>query len=79
MSEDLGIGLVGYAFMGRAHSHAWRTVGSFFDLPLRPRLTAICGRNEEAVVAAADQFGWESHETDWHRLLERDDVGLIDV
>jgi predicted dehydrogenase len=79
MPEDLGIGLVGYAFMGRAHSNAWATVGSFFDLPLRPRMAAICGRNEEAVIAAADQFGWESHETDWKRLIERDDIDVIDV
>jgi predicted dehydrogenase len=79
MPEDLGIGLVGYAFMGRSHSHAWRTVGSFFDLPLKPRLAAICGRNEEAVAAAAEQFRWGSYETDWRRLIERDDVGLVDV
>jgi predicted dehydrogenase len=79
MSEDLGIGLVGYAFMGRAHSNAWRSVGSFFDLPKKPRMAAICGRNEEAVAAAADQFGWESHETDWKRLIERDDIDIIDV
>ena len=79
MSEDLGIGLVGYAFMGRAHSNAWRSVGSFFDLPMKPRMAAICGRNEEAVAAAAEQFGWGSHETDWKRLIERDDIDIIDV
>ena len=79
MPEDLGIGLVGYAFMGRAHSNAWRSVGSFFDLPQKPRMAAICGRNEDAVKAAADQFGWESHETDWKRLIARDDIAVIDV
>ena len=79
MSEDLGIGLVGYAFMGRAHSNAWRSVGSFFDLPMKPRMAAICGRNEEAVAAAAEQFGWGSHETDWKSLIERDDIDIIDV
>src|ERR687888_461270 len=51
----LGIGMVGYAFMGRAHSQAWRTVGHFFDLPRSPRMAAICGRDRAAVAAAADR------------------------
>jgi predicted dehydrogenase len=75
----LGIGMVGYAFMGRAHSQAWRTVGHFFDLPLRPRMSAICGRDATAVAAAADRLGWPATETDWKRLIERDDVDLVDV
>ena len=77
--DVLGIGLVGYAFMGRAHSHAWRSVGRFFDLPLRPRLAAICGRDRSRVAAAADRLGWAAWETDWKRLIERDDVDLVDV
>jgi predicted dehydrogenase len=75
----LGIGMVGYAFMGRAHSQAWRTVGRFFDLPLTPRMSAICGRDAIAVAAAADRLGWAATETDWKRLVERDDVDLVDV
>jgi predicted dehydrogenase len=75
----LGIGMVGYAFMGRAHSQAWRTVGHFFDLPLTPRMSAICGRDATAVAAAADRLGWPATETDWKRLIERDDVDLVDV
>jgi predicted dehydrogenase len=75
----LGIGMVGYAFMGRAHSQAWRTVGRFFDLPYTPRLAAICGRDAERVAAAADRLGWAAWETDWKRLVERDDVDLVDV
>ena len=75
----LGIGMVGYAFMGRAHSQAWRTVGRFFDLPFTPRLAAICGRDRERVAAAAGRLGWAAWETDWKRLVERDDVGLVDV
>jgi predicted dehydrogenase len=75
----LGIGMVGYAFMGRAHSQAWRTVGRFFDLPFTPRLAAICGRDRERVAAAAGRLGWAAWETDWKRLVERDDVDLVDV
>jgi predicted dehydrogenase len=71
--------MVGYAFMGRAHSQAWRTVGHFFDLPLTPRMAAICGRDATAVAAAADRLGWPAAETDWKRLIERDDVDLVDV
>jgi predicted dehydrogenase len=76
---DLGIGLVGYAFMGAAHSQAWRSAPRFFDLPLNPAMTALCGRNAEAVQAAAAKLGWSTVETDWRRLLTRDDVQLIDV
>ncbi|KRC66512.1 dehydrogenase [Aeromicrobium sp. Root236] len=76
---ELGIGMVGYAFMGAAHSQAWRTAPSFFDLPLRPRLTAICGRNEDAAGDVARRFGWESVETDWRALLTRDDIDVIDI
>ena len=75
----LGIGMVGYAFMGRAHSQAWRTVGHVFDLPLTPRMAAICGRDATAVAAAAGRLGWPATETDWKRLIERDDVDLVDV
>jgi predicted dehydrogenase len=76
---ELGIGMVGYAFMGRAHSQAWRSVGRFFDLPFTPRMAAICGRDPAAVAAAADRLGWAATETDWKRLVGRDDVGLVDV
>ncbi len=71
--------MVGYAFMGAAHSHAWRTAPRFFDLPLAPELTAVAGRNEEGVRAAANKYGWASTETDWRRLIERDDIDLIDI
>ena len=71
--------MVGYAFMGRAHSQAWRTVGHAFDVPLTPRLAAICGRDEAATRAAADRLGWAAVETDWRALIARDDVQLIDI
>jgi predicted dehydrogenase len=71
--------MVGYAFMGAAHSHAWRTAPRFFDLPLQPQLTALAGRNAEGVRAAAEKYGWDGVETDWRRLIERDDVDLVDI
>jgi predicted dehydrogenase len=78
-APSLGVGMVGYAFMGRAHSQAWRTVDRVFDLPLRPRLAAICGRDEAATAAAAGRLGWAAAETDWRALIARDDVQLIDI
>jgi predicted dehydrogenase len=77
--DVLGIGMVGYAFMGRAHSQAWRNVASFFELPRLPRMAAICGRDQERVAAAAARLGWPAWETDWKRLVQRDDVDLVDV
>lgn len=78
-AKPLRVGMVGYAFMGAAHSHAWRTAPRFFDLPLDPQLTALCGRNDDGVRAAAGKLGWGSVETDWRRLIERDDIDLIDI
>lgn len=75
----LGVGLIGYAFMGAAHSQAWRTAPHFFDLPLLPDLTVLAGRDATRVADAADKLGWASTETDWRRVLERDDVDLVDV
>ncbi|QNE14450.1 Gfo/Idh/MocA family protein [Pseudarthrobacter sp. NBSH8] len=78
-AQPLRVGMVGYAFMGAAHSHAWRTAPRFFDLPLEPHLTAVAGRNHNGVRAAAAKLGWASTETDWRRLIERDDIDLIDI
>ncbi|MFI8993411.1 Gfo/Idh/MocA family protein [Streptomyces sp. NPDC053542] len=75
----LGIGMVGYAFMGAAHSQGWRTAARVFDLPLRPAMNAVCGRDAGAVRAAADRLGWAAAETDWRALIARDDVDLVDI
>jgi predicted dehydrogenase len=75
----LGVGMVGYAFMGAAHSQAWRTAPHVFELPLRPAMAVLCGRNAAAVRAAADRLGWAATETDWQALIKRDDVQLVDV
>jgi len=79
MSDVLRVGMVGYAFMGAAHAQAWRNAHRFFELPLIPELTAVAGRNPEAVSAAAERLGFASTETDWRRLVERDDIDLIDI
>ncbi|MCZ2861117.1 Gfo/Idh/MocA family protein [Blastococcus sp. VKM Ac-2987] len=79
MTPTLGVGLIGYAFMGAAHSHAWRTAPHFFDLPLRPELTVLAGRDAAKVAEAAGKLGWSGTETDWRRVIERDDVDLVDV
>ncbi|HYZ54527.1 MAG TPA: Gfo/Idh/MocA family oxidoreductase [Streptosporangiaceae bacterium] len=76
---ELGIGMVGYAFMGAAHSQAWRTVARVFDVPLRPRMAALSGRDAGAARAAAERYGWQSAETDWRALIARDDVQLVDI
>ena len=70
----LGVGMVGYAFMGAAHSQAWRTAPHVFALPRRPVLAVLCGRDEEATRAAAGRYGFASVVTDWRDLLDRDDV-----
>ncbi|MFE0320202.1 Gfo/Idh/MocA family protein, partial [Streptomyces albogriseolus] len=75
----LRIGMVGYAFMGAAHSQGWRTVGRVFELPLRPEMAVICGRDADAVRAAAGRHGWAEAETDWRALVERDDIDLVDI
>ncbi|MHA5047191.1 Gfo/Idh/MocA family protein [Streptomyces sp. SD15] len=77
--QPLGVGMVGYAFMGAAHSQGWRTVGRVFDLPRRPVLAAVCGRDAGAVRAMADRHGWAAAETDWRALIARDDVDIVDI
>ncbi|MDR6976289.1 putative dehydrogenase [Streptomyces sp. 3330] len=77
--QPLRVGMVGYAFMGAAHSQGWRTAGRVFDLPRRPVLAVICGRDPSAVRAAADRHGWAAAETDWRALIARDDVDLVDI
>lgn len=77
--STLGIGMIGYSFMGMAHSQGWRNAGSFFDPALTPRLVALGGRNEQAAREVARRFGWQAVETDWRRLVARDDVDLVDI
>jgi predicted dehydrogenase len=76
---ELRVGLVGYAFMGAAHSQAWRTVNRVFDLPADAQMSLICGRDEAKVVDAAARLGWAGHTTDWRDLVTRDDIDAVDV
>lgn len=75
----LGVGMVGYAFMGTAHSQAWRTAPRFFDLPLTPEMRVLAGRDAAAVTAAAHRLGWADTATSWTDLVHRDDVDLVDI
>jgi predicted dehydrogenase len=77
--KKLNIGLVGYGFMGRAHSNAFRKAGNFFDLNFEPVLKAVCGRDQAKVKAFAAKWGYESIETDWRKLVARPDLDLIDI
>jgi predicted dehydrogenase len=76
---NLNIGLVGYGFMGRTHSNAFHQAPRFFDLPYRPVLKAVCARNTDRVRAFANNWGYESVESDWRTLVERKDIDLVDI
>ena len=71
--------MIGYGFMGRAHSNAYRKVNNFFDLEYQPVLKAVCARNADKAKAFADNWGYESVETDWRKLIERKDIDAIDI
>jgi len=79
LMKNLNIGLIGYGFMGRAHSNAFRKVSNFFDLEYRPVLKAVCARDAAKVKGFAEKWGYESHETDWRKLLARKDIDLVDI
>lgn len=79
MAKPFRIGMIGYGFMGKAHSNAYRKVGNFFDLDFDVQLKAICARTAENAQAFADTWGYESVETDWRQLLERDDIDAVDI
>jgi predicted dehydrogenase len=77
--KQLNIGLVGYGFMGRTHSNAFLQAPRYFDLPLKPVLKALCARNADRAKAFASNWGYESVETDWRKLVDRKDIDLIDI
>ena len=76
--RPLGIALIGYAFMGRAHSQAWRTVGAAFEVPPLERRVLV-GRDEAAVAEAARRLDWQEHATDWREVIAREDVDIVDI
>jgi predicted dehydrogenase len=75
--EDLCVAMIGHAFMGRAHSHAWRTAPRVFDLPLRPVMSVLCGRS--ATEGTARELGWDATASDWRDVVARDDIDLVDI
>ncbi len=77
--KNLNIGLVGYGFMGRTHSNAFRSVSNFFELPYRPVLKMVCARNAGRAAAFAAQWGFETSGTDWRKLVESPEIDLIDI
>ncbi len=76
---EVNVALIGYKFMGKAHSNAFRQVRRFFPGKLVPRLKVICGRDRAGLKAAAQQFGWEEIETDWEKVVRRKDIDVVDV
>ena len=77
--RSLNIGLVGYKFMGKAHSNAFSRLEMFFDCSAHVVKKAICGRDGEWVAKAAAQFGWEGFETSWEKLVSRSDIDVVDI
>jgi predicted dehydrogenase len=77
--KQLNVAIIGYGFMGRAHSNAYRQVGRFFDLPFEPVLKVASARSPDALAAFAARWGWQETDTDWRRVVERPDVDLVDI
>ncbi|MCX6378758.1 MAG: Gfo/Idh/MocA family oxidoreductase [Armatimonadetes bacterium] len=77
--RKLNVALIGYQFMGKAHSNAYRQVGRFFDLDVEPVMKVLVGRSEKKVKAAQELFGWEEYATNWEDVISRDDIDIIDI
>ena len=77
--KQLNVGLIGYQFMGKAHSNAYRQANRFFDLPAQINMHTICGRNQAAVTAAAETMGWTNVETDWRKVVANPEIDIIDI
>jgi predicted dehydrogenase len=79
MTKKLNIGLIGYGFMGRTHSNAYRRVTNFFDVPYEPVLYVVCGLVEAEAKAFAEKWGYESYTTDWHKVVEDENVDVVEI
>jgi predicted dehydrogenase len=79
MSSSIAIGMIGYKFMGKAHSNAYRQISQFFDLPLKPRLKTICGREKSKVETMASRWGWEDTVTDWRAIVDDPEIRIVDI
>lgn len=78
-TSSLRVAMIGHAFMGNAHSQAWRTAPHFFDLPLRPEMSMVVGRDAGRAAEAAERLGWAESATDWRAVVERDDIDVVDI
>ncbi|HLT67938.1 MAG TPA: Gfo/Idh/MocA family oxidoreductase, partial [Microbacterium sp.] len=79
MTGALRVAMIGYGFMGAAHSQAWRTAPRVFDLPRDVEMAVVVGRNPEAVADAAAKWGWQESATDWRDVVTRDDIDIVDI
>ncbi len=79
MSKKLNIGLIGYGFMGRTHSNAYHKVKHFFDIPYEPNLKLVCGLVEEEAKAFADRWEYDSYTTDWHKVIEDENIDVVEI
>ncbi|HNS22558.1 MAG TPA: Gfo/Idh/MocA family oxidoreductase [Sedimentisphaerales bacterium] len=79
MTKPLNVGIIGYGFMGRTHSNAYRRVSNFFDVPYKPVLKTICGLEEKEAKAFADRWGFESYVTDWHKVIDDKSIDIVDI
>ena len=79
MAKVLKVAMIGYGFMGKVHSNAWRSVNHFFPEAPQVEMTVICGRSAQALEAARVQFGWKEAETDWKAIISRSDIDIVDI
>lgn len=77
--KKMNIGIIGYQFMGKAHSNALKKAPLFFDVNIEPVLKVACGRHEDQLKQFADNWGWEETETDWRKVVERKDIDIIHI
>jgi len=79
MARTLNVGMIGYKFMGRAHSNAWLKADKFFDLAAKPVMKVICGRDKAGVAAACSRWGWETFVTDWREVIADSTIDIVDI
>lgn len=79
MKREINVGIIGASFMGKAHSNAYANVSHYFDLPAKPVMRVTCDTNPESLDRLVNQYGWQEKESSWKKLVERDDIDLIDI
>jgi len=79
VTDELNVAMIGHAFMGAAHSQAWRVAPHFFDLPLRPVMKVVCGRDAARAAQAAEKLGWQESSGDWRAVVARPDIHVVDI